>query len=67
MPQPRVSDADLLIAAARLADLPMTPERAAQLVPAMNGVLQLLDALNQGALQETAPAFAFRAGWEAPA
>jgi hypothetical protein len=30
----------------------------------MDGVFQLLDALNQAALGETAPAFAFRANWE---
>ena len=30
----------------------------------MDGVFQLLDALNQAALGEIAPAFAFRANWE---
>jgi len=59
------SDPALLEAAARLANLPLSPERAAQLVPAMDGVFQMLDALDQGALGETAPAFAFRARWEA--
>jgi hypothetical protein len=54
----------LLEAAARLANLPLTPARAAELVPSMDGVFQLLDALNQAALGETAPAFAFRANWE---
>ena len=65
MSQSRVPpDAALLEAAARLANLPLSPERAAQLVPAMDGVFQMLDALNQGALGETAPAFAYRAKWE---
>lgn len=59
------SDPALLEAAARLANLPLTPQRAAQLVPAMDGVFQMLDALDQGALGETPPAFAFHAKWEA--
>ena len=58
------TDPALLEAAARLANLPLTPARAEELVPAMDGVFQLLDALNQAALGETAPAFAFRANWE---
>lgn len=56
-------DPKLLEDAARLANLPLTPDRAAQLVPAMDGVFRMLDALDQGALGETAPAFAFRATW----
>lgn len=59
------SDAALLEAAARLVNLPLSAERAVQLVPAMDGVFQLLDALDQRTLGETAPAFAFNAKWEA--
>ncbi|NDG40419.1 MAG: hypothetical protein EBY28_13820 [Betaproteobacteria bacterium] len=58
------TDPALLEAAARLANLPLTPARAVELAPSMDGVFQLLDALNQAALGETAPAFAFRANWE---
>ena len=65
MLKPRCStDPALLEAAARLANLPLTPARAEELVPAMDGVFQLLEALNQAALGEIAPAFAFRANWE---
>ena len=59
------TDAALLEAAARLANLPRPAERAAELVPAMDGVFQLRDALNRGSLGETAPAFAFQAKWGA--
>lgn len=58
------TDQALVVAAARLADLPLSSERAAQLVPVMDGVFQLLDALDPGTLQETAPASAFRASWD---
>lgn len=58
------TDPALLEAAARLAELSLSPERIAQLVPAMDGFYTLLDALNQGDLGETPPAFAFRAKWE---
>jgi hypothetical protein len=58
------TDPKLLEAAARLADLPLSSERIAQLVPAMDGFFQLLDALHQCDPGETAPAFAFRAKWE---
>jgi hypothetical protein len=60
----RSADPALLEAAARLAGLALTPQRAAQLVPAMDGVFQMLDALDQGALGDTAPAFAFQANRE---
>ena len=56
-------DSALLESAARLANLPLSAERAVQLVPAMDGVFQLLDTLDQSSLGETAPAFAFRASW----
>ena len=58
------TDPALLEAAARLANLPSAPARRHALVPSMDGVFQLLDALNQAALGETPPAFAFRANWE---
>lgn len=57
------SDPRLLEAAARLADLPLSAERIAQLVPEMNGFYQLLDALHSADLGETPPAIAFRARW----
>ena len=59
------TDPQTLEAAARLAGLKLSPERIAQLVPAMDGFYTLLDALDRGDLGETAPAFAFRAKWEA--
>lgn len=55
------TDPDLLAAAARLAGVQFAPDRYAQLVPAMNGFYQLLDALHWGELGETPPAFGFRA------
>ncbi|MES2718295.1 MAG: hypothetical protein V4795_21175 [Pseudomonadota bacterium] len=57
------SDASLLEAAAKLADLPLEPERLAQLVPAMDGFYALLDALHGTELGETPPAIAFHASW----
>lgn len=59
------SDPDLLVAAARLASLPLSQERIAQLVPVMDVTCSLLDALAQGGLGETAPATAFDAAWSA--
>ena len=56
---------DLLLAAARLANLPLSQDRVAQLVPVMDVTCQLLDALVQGELGETAPATAFDAAWNA--
>jgi len=58
------TDQALIAAAARLAELPLSSDRIAQLVPAMDGFYALLDALKQGDLGETPPAFAFRAKWE---
>lgn len=58
------TDPKLIEAAARLAALTLSPERIAQLVPAMTGFYTLLDALDQGDLGETPPAMAFRAKWE---
>ena len=58
------TDPKLLEAAARLADLPLSAERIAQLVPAMDGFYALLDPLHRSDPGETAPAFAFRARWE---
>jgi hypothetical protein len=54
---------DLLAAAARLSGIDPSPERLAQLVPAMNDFYGLLDALHRGELGETPPAIAFRAKW----
>jgi hypothetical protein len=64
MPSRVPTDPELIEAAARLAALKLSPERIAQLVPAMNGFYTLLDALDRGDLGETAPAMAFRAKWE---
>jgi hypothetical protein len=58
------TDPQTLEAAARLAGLELSPDRIAQLVPAMDGFYTLLDALDRADLGETAPAFAFRAKWE---
>lgn len=57
-------DAELLQGAARLADLPLAPERLAQLQPLMLDVMQALDAIAQCRLGETAPCAAYRAQWE---
>ena len=46
------------------ARLELSPERAAALAPALDGVLDLLDSLDAVKLGETAPAFAYRAKWE---
>ncbi len=59
------TDAALLEAAARLANLPLSAQRARELVPAVDGVFALLDALDRRSLGETAPAFAFQAKWGA--
>lgn len=64
MTQSRSSDPSLLETAARLAGMPLSSERAAELVPAMDGALQMFDSLRQVRLGEAAPAFAFRAKWE---
>jgi hypothetical protein len=58
-------DPPLLQAAARLARLPLSDDRAAALLPALDGVFQMLAALDQASLGETAPAFSFKARWEA--
>jgi hypothetical protein len=60
----RSVDAALLEAAARLANLPMPAGRAAELVPAMDGVFAMLDSLDQGSLGETPPSAAYNAAWE---
>jgi hypothetical protein len=57
------ADASLIEAAAKLADLTLDPERAAQLVPAMDGFYALLDPLHGTELGDTPPAIAFRASW----
>lgn len=58
-----LSDTPLLEAAARLANLPLTTQRAEQLIPVMDEVFQILDALEQLSLGEAAPAFAYQANW----
>lgn len=63
MSQRTPTDLKLLEAAARLADLPLDPQRLAQLQPDVNGFFQLLDALHSSDLGETPPAIAFRARW----
>ena len=57
------TDLQLIETAARIANLPLTPARAKELVPVMDGIYGLLDALDQANLGETAPAFAFKAKW----
>lgn len=57
------ADVSLIEAAAKLADLTLDPERAAQLVPAMDGFYALLDALHGTEFGDTPPAIAFRASW----
>lgn len=57
-------DTALLEAAARVANLPLTAQRAKQLVPVMDEIFQMLDALKQLSLGEAAPAFAYQAKWE---
>lgn len=64
MPARTPTNAPMIEAAAKIADLPLSPERIAELVPAMDGFYTLLDALHQGDLGETPPAIAFRAKWE---
>jgi|GEM_PF-968285 len=58
------TDADILAVLTRHARLELSAERAETLVPALDGVLELLEALDEVPLGETAPAFAFRAKWE---
>lgn len=60
------TNADVVEALARHARLDLKGERAAALAPALDGVLQLLDSLDQVELGEGAPAFAYRAKWEGP-
>lgn len=59
------ADAALLETAARLAKLPLSAERASELVPAVSNVFALLDLLDQSGLGETPPASAFQAKWGA--
>lgn len=54
----------MIESAAKIADLPLSAERVAELVPAMDGFYAMLDALHQGEPGETPPAIAFRARWE---
>lgn len=57
-------DPALLEAAARLGNLSLPAGRAAELVPAMDGVFGMLDSLDQGSLGETPPSAAYNAAWE---
>lgn len=56
--------ADTVLAVARHARLEITDQRAAELAPALDGILELLDSLDAVELGETAPAFAYKAKWE---
>jgi Asp-tRNA(Asn)/Glu-tRNA(Gln) amidotransferase C subunit len=47
-----------------LANLPLTAQRAEQLVPVMDDIFQMLDSLEQLSLGEAAPAFAYLAKWK---
>jgi Asp-tRNA(Asn)/Glu-tRNA(Gln) amidotransferase C subunit len=58
------TDAEIVSILAKHARLDLTPTRAAELAPALDGILELLDALDDVKLGETAPAFAYRAKWE---
>ncbi len=57
------TDTSLVEAAAKLADMPLDPARAAELVPAMDGFYALMDVLHSTELGETPPAIAFHASW----
>ena len=58
------TNADVVAGAARHSRLDLEPERASALAPVLDGILELLDSLDEVELQETAPAFAYRAKWE---
>lgn len=58
------TDAQIVATLARHARLDLSPDRAAVVVPALEGILQLLDSLDEIELGEGAPAFAYRAKWE---
>ncbi len=49
---------------ARMARLNLPTERRALQAETVTGIFQMLDALDDGSLGETAPAFAYRAKWE---
>ena len=63
MPARSSVDKDLVEAAARLGNLSLPADRAAELVPLMSEVFTLLDSLDHGGLGETPPACAFDASW----
>jgi len=50
---------DLLEEIAKLAHLPLTPERAAVVAPEFAGILKLLDLLENADLGDTEPAVTF--------
>lgn len=58
------TDQDVLRVLAGHARLDLSADRAAAVVPALDGILQLLDSLDEVELGEGAPAFAYRAKWE---
>ena len=58
------TSSDIVSVLAKHARLDLTPKRAADLAPALDGILDLLDSLDEVKLGETAPAFAYRAKWE---
>lgn len=49
---------------AAYARLPLSPDRAAQVAPALDGIVSLIDALDDLDLGETPIATAFDARWE---
>jgi Asp-tRNA(Asn)/Glu-tRNA(Gln) amidotransferase C subunit len=58
------TDADVVSVLAKHARLQLTPERSAAVAPALDGILDLLDSLDEVKLGETGPAIAYRAKWE---
>lgn len=56
-------DPDDLAALSKTARLDLSPERAAAVAPAFDGILQLFDALDSVDLGETPPTNSFDARW----
>jgi Asp-tRNA(Asn)/Glu-tRNA(Gln) amidotransferase C subunit len=56
-------DAATVITLARAARLQLSQARAEELASSMDAVFDLLDRLDEVALGETAPAFAYQAKW----
>lgn len=60
---PKPLGPDDLLAAARIARLPLSAERAGVVAPALEGVLQSFDALDAVDLGETSPTNSFDPRW----